>query len=198
MAVISKILNNPEKEVMPSPFLKWAGGKAGLLSKYEPLFPKSFERYFEPFLGGGALFFHLRPTRAVLSDINQELVNVYTVVKASPKSLLQCLSVHLNDREYYYQVRGLDLDVLSPIERAARFIYLNKTCYNGLYRVNKAGRFNVPFGRYKNPKICDPANLLAASRALAEATIETWDFEAGLLQGAKGRPGVFGPALSAP
>ena len=190
MAVIGKILNPSKGKIVANPFLKWAGGKAGLLSQYELLFPDSFEGYYEPFLGGGALFFHLRPIRAVLSDVNLELLNVYSVVRESPNSLLQCLSVHLNEREYYYQVRGLDLDRLSPVERAARFIYLNKTCYNGLYRVNRQGQFNVPFGRYTNPKICDSTNLLAASQALAAATIETGDFET-VLSGAGRRDLVY-------
>ena len=167
-----------------SPFLKWAGGKGQLLSQLTPLFPTTFGHYFEPFLGGGAVFFSLQPLSAVLSDISSELVNVYLVVRDSAEELIGQLSPHKNESEHYYRVRAQDPKTLSQLERAARLIFLNKTCYNGLYRVNRKGQFNVPFGRYANPTICDERQLGAASRALHGAEITQGDF-ATMLQRAR-------------
>jgi DNA adenine methylase len=154
----------------PRPFLKWAGGKGRLLAQYRPFIPK-FKTYYEPFLGGGALFFDLKPPRAVLSDINPELVNVYQCIRDRVESVITQLEHHRqhHDRDYYYLVRAQEF--VDPVERAARFLYLNKTCFNGLYRVNRSGKFNVPMGRYKNPRICDPTLLRAASTALKSAII---------------------------
>ncbi len=161
----------PSGSAQARPFLKWAGGKSRLIAQYQPFLPQSFDTYYEPFLGGGALFFHLRPQRAILSDINPELVNVYTCVRDHVSDLIQHLERHAanHSHEYYYLTRSSAPD--ASIERAARLLYLNKTCFNGLYRVNAKGQFNVPMGRYSNPKICDPDLLRSASQALQFATI---------------------------
>jgi DNA adenine methylase len=164
-------------DAKPKPPIKWAGGKGQLIPQFVPLFPKeSYELYLEPFVGGGAVFFHLTPQRAVLIDSNDELINFYLVVRDHPEELLEDLRKHKNAREYYYSVRALDPQQLSPVERASRFLYLNKTGYNGLWRVNSKGKHNVPFGRYKNPKIADRENLRLVSRALKNAAILCDDF----------------------
>ncbi|MEN9204017.1 MAG: DNA adenine methylase [Thermostichus sp. DG_1_6_bins_120] len=154
------------------PFLKWAGGKGQLLSQYEPFFPQEWGTYHEPFLGGGAVFFHLAqrhsnpPFRAILSDINPELVNVYCCVRDHVEDLITLLADHQaqHSKDYYYALRAADSP--DPLWRAARLLYLNKTCFNGLYRENAQGQFNVPLGRYRNPRICDGDNLRAAARVL--------------------------------
>jgi DNA adenine methylase len=167
------------------PFLKWAGGKQRLLAQYEPHFPADLGRYWEPFVGSGAVFFHLWNTgrlegNALLSDDNEELVNTYRVVRDEVEGLITLLSIHKERhcRAYYYQIRLLDRQdvVLSDLERAARTIYLNRTCYNGLYRVNRKGQFNVPMGRYKDPRIVRPDVLRAASAALQGINVEVRDF----------------------
>lgn len=149
------------------PFLKWAGGKTQLLSELMKYVPQNYGTYFEPFVGGGALFFYLHPKNAVLVDTNPELVNCYVVVRDIPEKLIKALKKgYLNREDFYYRVRGWKPESLDPVERAARFIYLNKTCFNGLYRVNKAGDFNVPFGKRTNPAICEEKKLLVAHQAL--------------------------------
>lgn len=168
------------------PFLKWAGGKGQLLDSFSPYFPADFGTYFEPFLGSGAVFFHLRPPRAVLSDAVEGLIETYAVVRDNPDELIASLKSHRNEKTYYYQVRALDPEKLAPIERASRFIYLNRTCYNGLYRVNREGKFNVPFGKYKNPRICDEEGLRAVSEALRGAELKVGDFEEVLEQARSG------------
>lgn len=151
-----------------SPFIKWVGGKRQLLHSLNSLMPTTFNRYYEPFIGGGAFFLNLAPKRAVINDFNPELVNTWQVVQESPKTLLEILQVHQakNSKDYYLDLRSADrdgrLEKMSPVERAARFIYMNKTGFNGLWRVNQRGQNNVPYGRYKNPKICDERILLAA------------------------------------
>jgi len=174
------ILPSPSPAIA-RPFLKWAGGKGRLLLQYEAFFPKAFDTYYEPFLGGGAVFFHLaeRGQRAILGDINPELVNVYRCVRDYPRELTQRLQQHQvhHSSTYYYQVRQ-QRHLTQPVERAARLIYLNKTCYNGLYRENAQGYFNVPLGRYKNPTICDGALLQAAANALQRTEIGVFSFEA--------------------
>ncbi|HEY9643658.1 MAG TPA: DNA adenine methylase [Coleofasciculaceae cyanobacterium] len=166
----------------PRPFLKWAGGKAQLIQQYQPYFPQDFKTYYEPFLGGGAIFFHLLPTQAVLTDINPELVNVYRCVRDSVAALVEHLQVHQrsHSQDYYYAMRST-LGT-TPLERAARFIYLNKTCFNGLYRENSKGQFNVPMGRYKDPKIYSPELLEAVARALRHTEIAVRPFDAILEQ----------------
>ncbi|MGQ4647339.1 Dam family site-specific DNA-(adenine-N6)-methyltransferase [Lyngbya aestuarii] len=165
----------------PRPFLKWAGGKNRLIQQYENYFPQTFTTYYEPFLGGGAVFFYLSqqrlPLSAVLSDINQELINVYCCLKNDPEQVILFLSEHQQKHspEYYYQVRSNSEG--SIFQKAARIIYLNKTCFNGLYRENAKGEFNVPLGRYKNPKICDPALLRSVSAALENVYLESRSFQ---------------------
>lgn len=168
--------------VKASPFIKWAGGKGRLLPQMAPFFPPSdrYVRYFEPFLGGGAVFFFLQPASAFLSDLNEELINAFKVVRDDVEELILSLYKHRNEAEYYYRVRALDPHHLDPVERASRFIYLNKTCYNGLYRVNRKGQFNVPFGRYREPRIVDPEGLRAASLALQGTRLWVSDFAAAL------------------
>ena len=152
------------------PVLKWAGGKRQLLPELLRRLPAAFGAYHEPFVGGGALFFALaaqgRVGRASLSDANPSLIDVYLALRDEVEAVIAHLRQQKHDRDHYYAVRALRPEDLSLPERAARIIYLNKTCYNGLYRENRAGQFNVPFGRYTNPTICDEPNLRAASAVL--------------------------------
>ena len=162
----------------PKPLLKWAGGKRQLLPELKNRLPKDFNVYYEPFLGGGALLFDLCPQKAVINDLNSELANMYEVIKKSPAELCELLSIHQNNhsKEYYYQVRNIDrmnhYNELSSIEKAARIIYLNRTCYNGLYRVNKKGFYNTPIGRYKSPKILDEENIYAIHEYFTRVDIQ--------------------------
>ena len=158
------------------PILKWAGGKTQLLGELCAKVPPCYGKYIEPFFGGGALFFALAPKRAVLADSNPELINMYRAVAADAEQVIAHLEQYENTSEHFYEVRALDWEQLSPAEAAARTIFLNKTCFNGLYRVNQKGQFNVPFGRYKNPKICDRAAILAATRVLSRAEIICGDY----------------------
>lgn len=176
----------PDRSVKPP--VKWAGGKGQLIPQFEPLFPEEFDLYVEPFVGGGAVFFHLLPEKSVLIDDNPELINFYLVVRDDLESLLSDLRKHRNEREYYYQVRALDPESLDPVRRASRFLFLNKTAYNGLWRVNRVGKHNVPFGRYKHPKIVDEENLRMVSAAFKGAEILLGDFSDAL---EFARPGVF-------
>jgi len=168
------------------PFLKWAGGKQQLLTQFEQYFPVRFNRYLEPFVGGGAVFFHLwntgkLPEHVLLFDTNAELINTYKVVRDSVDELIELLAIYKksHQRAYYYEIRNLDRQHvrLSDVERAARTIYLNKTCYNGLYRVNRNGQFNVPMGSYKNPTILHAETIKTASRALQNVLLEVRDFQ---------------------
>ena len=154
------------------PFVKWAGGKGQLMPQIIRLIPTSFARYFEPFLGGGAVFFQIASSdrNAFLSDINTELIDAYKVIKNHVEELIPALIYHQNQynkspKKYYYYLRD-STRVMNKIDKVARFIALNKTCYNGLYRVNRNGLFNVPIGRYKNPIICDADNLRNTSVVL--------------------------------
>ena len=164
------------KEISPRPFLKWAGGKSRLIQQYIPYFPKSYKNYYEPFLGGGAVFFYLQPSAAILTDINAELINTYCCVRDNVEELIYILKEHKirHNKDYYYSVRNNSGG--TDIEKAARIIYLNKTCFNGLYRVNSQGKFNVPLGRYENPNICSEDLLRAASEALSTSKIKQTDF----------------------
>lgn len=179
------------------PFMKWAGGKSQLLASFEPLLPESFSRYFEPFTGGGALYFHLynnRPAfKATLCDLNAELISCYTVVRDQVEELMQELQKHRNEESYYYEVRAADPKTLTQVERAARLIFLNKTCFNGLYRVNSKGQFNVPFGRYANPRYCDETNLRACSAALKKVDLQCRSFDGVLANAKKGDFVYFDP-----
>ncbi len=167
------MLNRTLQTVSPRPFLKWAGGKSQLIQQYKPYFPETFKTYYEPFLGGGAIFFHLLPEQAILTDINRELINSYACVRDRVETLIDLLKKHqynhaLSPKDYYYKMRARGR-VGTPIERAARLIYLNKTCFNGLYRENSEGEFNVPMGSYKSPTICNPDLLRSVSAALKKA-----------------------------
>ena len=148
-----------------APVLKWAGGKRQLISSILPLLPRNIGDYLyvEPFLGGGAMLFHLQPKRALVNDYNEELINAYQVIKTKPSELIRHLQQHENNADYFYRIRSIDRSPaykkLTAVERASRIIYLNKTCFNGLYRVNSAGAFNAPFGRYKNPNIVNADGL---------------------------------------
>lgn len=187
----------PVSTSRPTPFLKWAGGKSQLLTTFDRFFPETFQNYFEPFLGGGAVFFHLYGTRpqfnAFLSDGNQELINAYQVVRDQVDALCRSLSKHKNESDYFYSVRAQDVAKLSRVERASRLIYLNKTCFNGLYRVNSKGHFNVPFGSYKNPRLCDEANLHAVAAALSTAHLDCATFESVLQRAKRGDFVYFDP-----
>ena len=160
------------------PFLKWAGGKRQLMPEIREMLPDGVTThpYYEPFIGGGALFFELLPKRAVINDYNEELINVYTVIRDNPSELIEDLKRHKNTAEYFYKIRAIDRQPLfrnlTKIERASRVIYLNKTCYNGLYRVNNAGEFNSPFGRYKNPNIVNEPVIKAVSKYLNSSQIQ--------------------------
>jgi DNA adenine methylase len=166
------------KKIKVAPFLKWVGGKRQLMSTILQHLPDKMEdlQYIEPFIGGGAVLFHLQPKRVIINDFNAELVNVYKVVRDDVEALIAHLKNHKNEVEYFYKIRELDrnpgLENLSDVERASRILFLNKTCFNGLYRVNKAGYFNVPFGRYKTPNFINESTLRADSQYLNQANIE--------------------------
>lgn len=155
-----------------APFLKWVGGKRQLMPSIVEHLPKNIQTYtyVEPFIGGGAVLLHIQPKNAIINDFNEELINVYEVVKNNLEELIENLKIHKNNADYFYQLRGLDrterFQNLTPVQRASRIIYLNKTCFNGLYRVNNAGEFNAPFGRYKNPNIVNEPTLKAVNKYL--------------------------------
>lgn len=181
----------------PRPFLKWVGGKTQLLEQMQPLMPTTFRRYFEPFVGGAAVFFDLRARRpeipAYLRDVNAELVDCYTAVRDHVELVIKALRDHKYEETHYYAVRAQKPADLSLAKRAARTIFLNKTGYNGLYRVNRSGQFNVPFGRFTKPLFCDVENLRACSRALRGVSIEVGDFSTILKQAKKGDFVYFDP-----
>lgn len=174
--------------MIPRPFVKWAGGKGQLLAQFEPFWPDTFGGYVEPFAGGGAVFFHLYRQRqlqgpAILNDACAELMLCYQTIRDDLEELLAALRRHEPHRleaDYYYAVRAWDRNpdfaCRPAVECAARTLFLNRTCYNGLYRVNRQGHFNVPFGRYKNPRIVDEENLLAVSVALQDVELHSDDF----------------------
>ena len=172
-----------KKNKLVAPILKWVGGKRQLLETFKPLFLKKITSYCEPFLGGGAVFFHLQPKTAFVNDINEDLILVYKIIRDNVEDLIIELSNYQNNAEFFYKIRDLDRNkekylILSEIERAARIIFLNKTCYNGLYRVNNSGEFNTPFGNYKNPNIINAPVLRAVSKYLndAEITLTSLDY----------------------
>jgi DNA adenine methylase len=182
------------------PFLKWAGGKRQVVPEILKRLPARINTYYEPFLGGGAVFFALAGEgafrRAVICDRNRDLIDAYLGLRDDVDGVIARLARMKHDSDTYYRVRAQDPAKLTLTQRSARIIYLNRTCYNGLYRVNRAGQFNVPFGRYKNPRILDRDNLRAVSRTLQLARIERGDFE-GLVE--KAEPGdavYFDPPYS--
>ncbi|CVX72572.1 modification methylase [Streptococcus pneumoniae] len=173
------------KKVTLQPFTKWTGGKRQLLPVIRELIPKTYNRYFEPFVGGGALFFDLAPKDAVINDFNAELINCYQQIKDNPQELIEILKVHqeYNSKEYYLDLRSADrderIDMMSEVQRAARIIYMLRVNFNGLYRVNSKNQFNVPYGRYKNPKIVDEELISAISVYINnnQLEIKVGDFE---------------------
>ena len=179
-----------------TPFLKWAGGKNQIFEQLRPFLPTEFENYFEAFVGSAAVFFNLRRLRgnfpALLSDTNAELINCYKAIRDELDDLIPSLETHkrCHDEKRYYRIRAQGLADLPSVERAARFVYLNKTCYNGLYRVNKSGKFNVPIGSYTNPTIFDEDNLAAVSRVLRGVKLKVDDFSA-VLDSAKANDFVY-------
>lgn len=167
-------------------FVKWAGGKTQLIEQFIPLFPPKIERYFEPFVGSGAVFFYItqkfKPKEILLSDINEELINAYIIIRDDVERLIVELKQHKEyhqseGKKYYLTIRATNPYDLPPLERAARFVYLNKTCFNGLYRVNSKGKFNVPMGSYKNPDITQEEKLKLISKLLQNITIKVMSFE---------------------
>ena len=170
----------PERRARP--VVKWAGSRARLLPGLDPLFPTHFETYHEPFVGGGSIYFFLhhvgRVRRALLGDVNTDLIHLHRVVRDDVERLIVALQSYRYERDFYYRVRSLDPTALDRVNRAARMLYLNRTCYNGLYRVNREGQFNVPFGRFQNPRICDDVALRNVSRALQGVELQDWSYEA--------------------
>ena len=186
-----------QKNLVLSPVLKWVGGKRQLLNDIIPMIPKNCSTYVEPFIGGGAVLFELQPKKAIINDFNSELINVYTVIRDYSEELIKELQFHKdnNTSEHFYAVREYDrkpefFSQMTPVQKAARVIYLNKTCYNGLYRVNSAGQFNSPYGKYKNPNIVNETVIRAMSKYFNEnnIVIKNEDFK-GALKGL--RRGAF-------
>lgn len=176
-----------------APVVKWVGGKRQLLPQILPLIPKRMTAYCEPFLGGGAVLFALQPKRALVNDLNQDLITVYRVIKEDADALIEHLSRHENTPEYFYRIRDLDRDkaayaALSDVEKASRLLYLNKTCYNGLFRVNASGAFNSPYGHYRRPNIVNEQTIRGVSRYFnsCDITFFSGDFASVLEQVPKG------------
>lgn len=176
---VQKLIN-----AKPKPFVKWVGGKRQLLRQFRELglyppddFNPMTNTYYEPFVGGGAVFFDLLPKNAELSDLNMELVTTYNVIKNNVDELVESLQKHIYNKEYYLSVRAQKIEDLSDVETASRFVFMNRTGFNGLYRVNKSGQFNVPFGRYNNPVICDEKNLRKVSGTLQDVSITHQDYK---------------------
>ncbi|WP_229727432.1 DNA adenine methylase [Sporolactobacillus putidus] len=189
---VVEVMNNERVK----PFLKWAGGKRRMLADIRSCVPEHFRRYYEPFVGAGALLFDLQPAEAVINDINEELMNVYRVIESDVEGLIGDLEKHCNEKDYYYKIRDLDLSEdykkMSDLEKASRIIYLNKTCFNGLFRVNKEGHFNVPFGKYSRPNIVNERTLRGVSRYFRENRVKmmTTDF-AEAVEGAGDRDFIY-------
>ena len=185
LAAVNRVLKHTEIKYLDRararPFVKWAGGKRTLVPEIVKLLPAKFGHYWEPFVGGGAVFFALdsRIRKAHLSDVNIELILTYRIIHTQSKAMIDALRVHerKHNRRHYLHVRNTMHAEQDPVLLAARFVYLNKTCFNGLYRVNKQGRFNVPYGRYTNPTICDDTNLRAAADVLAKASLTVQSFD---------------------
>lgn len=184
----------------PKPFVKWVGGKRQLLAQFRRLNlypPEKFDirtgRYFEPFVGGGAVFFDLLPEKGFLSDLNKELVTTYNVIKSNVEGLIVSLKKHKTDKEYFLNIRAKDSKTLNDLAVASRFIFLNRTCFNGLYRVNSKGGFNVPYGKYANPLICDETNLRKVSKSLQNIEVKHQDYKGVLKTAKKGDFVYFDP-----
>lgn len=190
-----------KQNLILQPILKWAGGKRQLIPQLEEHFPETFTEYYEPFVGGGAVLFHLQPKKAIISDDNDELINCYFCIKNHLDELIKELKSYenKNDSKSYYEIRAMDRSPeykdLSAVCRAARLIYLNRTCYNGLFRMNSAGQFNSPFGAYKNPVICNEPVLRAIHKYFNENDIKfrVGDFEKNCLDAPSGSFIYFDP-----
>ena len=174
--LIKKENIDSKKLLKPKPFLKWAGGKRQLINQFHDLkllSPKNFDQkksnYIEPFIGGGAVFFEFLPINAIIADLNEDLIKTYNTIKDNVEELIKNLKLYKNEKDFYLNIRNLNSKELSDLEIASRFIYLNKTCFNGMYRVNKSGNFNAPCGKYKNPKIADFENIKAVSNFISIA-----------------------------
>lgn len=189
------VLEKLQQEIYP--IVKWVGGKRQLMFELLNNMPENYNRYFEPFIGGGALFFELQPDNAYISDMNEELINLYQVVRNNVDELITDLQKHAFSKDYFMEIRNIDRTEeyknWSDIQKASRFIYLNRTCFNGLYRVNSQGKFNVPFGHYKNPRIVDENNLINCSNLLQRTEIRHADFSAILNRVQKGDFVYFDP-----
>lgn len=191
------------KEINPKPFLKWVGGKGQLLEQFKNLFPKKYNKYYEPFVGGGAVFFYLKPESGHINDINEVLINTYKIIKTKPHDLIELLrdledkfhkSKDENKKEFYYDIREKFNDIKKPnLQKSAYLIFLNKTCFNGMYRENSKGGFNVPFGQYKNPTILNESNILEVSKLLKHIEITNTSFEECLENAEKGDFIYFDP-----
>lgn len=191
---------NKMKNKLVMPIVKWVGGKRQLLSEINERIPKKIGTYYEPFFGGGAVLFNLQPKKAVINDINTELINTYRVIKNSHLELIESLKQHKNESEYFYKMRDKDrnkstFNKMTNIDRASRLIYLNKTCYNGLYRVNSSGEFNTPFGGYKRPNIVNEPTIKAVHEYFSNNSIEMLniDFEKVVENAKKGDFVYFDP-----
>lgn len=191
------------KEINPKPFLKWVGGKGQLLEQFKSLFPKKYNKYYEPFVGGGAVFFYLKPESGHINDINEVLINTYKIIKTKPHDLIELLrdledkfhkTKDENKKEFYYDIREKFNDIKKPnLQKSAYLIFLNKTCFNGMYRENSKGGFNVPFGQYKNPTILNESNILEVSKLLKHIEITNTSFEECLENAEKGDFIYFDP-----
>ncbi len=208
MSSTEAVTKRPRQQRLPfrkndllQPFLKWAGGKRQLLREIRKYCPRRYGIYFEPFVGAGAVLFDIQPRQGVINDANGELINVYRIIRNDPEGLIALLNQHQerNTKEYFYQLRSLDRDhafeALTEVERAARIIYLNKTCFNGLFRVNSQGQFNVPYGSYKKPLIYDEVVIRAVNHYLHEATVDisNGDFEEAVSGAGRGDFVYFDP-----
>lgn len=185
------ISSTKAKRSSTKPILKWAGGKTQLIPALMEKAPKEYGNYIEPFFGGGALFFHLQPKQAILADINPELKNLYETVKSKPSQVVELLKTFKNTEEFFYDIRAKKRDSVDDVFQAARTLYLNKTCFNGLYRVNKKGQFNTPYGRYKNPNIVNEIGIFSASKALKDTQFENVTYKKTLEDHAKPNDFIF-------
>ncbi|MCK9333164.1 MAG: DNA adenine methylase, partial [Candidatus Cloacimonetes bacterium] len=199
-----------EKNHLVKPFLKWAGGKRQLAEQIVPSIPSNFRTYYEPFIGAGAILFNKQPKKAIINDLNEQLCNTYEVIRDNVEELIVMLQNHIRENKddgakYFYQMREADRDStkfnnMSKVEKAARIIYLNKTCYNGLYRVNSSGLFNTPYGYYSNPAICESDVLRAIHNYFnsSEITILNGDFATAVEDAEKGDFVYFDPPYDSP
>jgi len=173
---VTSVGDRERQAMSPRPLMKWAGGKTQLLPQLVAAVPPAYGRYIEPFVGGGALFFHLRPAEAVVADSNGELISMYRAVADDPDAVFESLQLMKNTEEFFYEIRSRDWSTLPATEAAARMLFLNRACFNGLYRVNRKGEFNVPFGRYTRLSLPDLGHLRTAARVLRSAEIVEGDY----------------------